>query len=514
MLTTISNSNDREERKIIGTYTLDRDSKVQQDLPYHEETVTKEPTFIVTKSHNDQTIHLELQSPSLRQKLPVCPESLGTDSLFQDVVESYMMIKQRARACIADTEIHLFFHDFLSWPQIYEGIDWQQIVLGPGGAELERDIHAKRIEMGLDNLDFLFLLGQAHESSNHHYLSTFWRVFNRLIEAGDIEGLRRVCEPLVTTGKIEWRHSDQLFKRVLKIGNLEVFRYILGLASRTQSSGTPSSDHNECTFHPLYVAIRLGHVEAIEQLICMGEKFDGFCIIESSGSQKSRHLFNPLTAAAYWDQPHAIRLLLQYGMANEYTFQIALNIARSCGHKLVLHELQKSNNLPRGSGGYEYNATSTNTQTIPILNECSERPSKEFAAKLAWGSSLLEPLADATASLALCPEKTSIFNDSGLCYRTTPAIDDSRGQEFGFRLSSMLKNMCLQVQSHTHRLGRQDLAENFRSFGQVWERGLNVIRQIAQNRPPISLVNVLDCLLVTSAVTKSKEGLKNRAYQR
>ena len=445
---------------------------------------------------------------------------MGMNVSLKDVVEGYIMIKQKALGQAMDAEIHLLINDFLCSPRLYDGIDIRQLLSGPGGLELERDIHARRIELGLDNLDFLFVLGQALEDRNGEYLNIFKQVFDQLVEAGDVDGLHRVCEPLVVTGKIEWRHSDELLRHILRTGNLEVFRYVLDLASRMQTDSHSVPDHTDCTFHPLYTAIRLGHLETVEKLIRSGEKFDGFCTVETTDSQNSRLHFSPLRAAAYWGQVAILRMLLGLGMSTPYSIQMALNMAQSRGHQSIVQLLQSPNFLVQKSVPCTNDAGFPAAHPIPIPGKPDGSSGILQTVQTSWGcgpgvASLVDSaMPEALSINGPCMVEYTGRSSASNSARTTPNVQDQVGQQFGHRLSSALNSMCHQVYSQCLQLGRLSLAESFKSFGNVWERGTTKIRQITRNKPPRRLRCVLECLLVAAAVARAKEGTKNRAYQR
>ncbi|KAJ2903975.1 hypothetical protein MKZ38_009030 [Zalerion maritima] len=518
-------SNGREERKVTTTYQPAKFSLSS----YHG--IANDPSFVVTKFPANQTFHLEVCSPSLQhQLLPICLDNVNGNLSFESLVHGYIMLKQRASGPMANAEVHLLVHDFLSSPKMYDGINPELIFrqTGLGGTELEKDIQAKRIDLGLDNLDFLFILGQAREASSPQYMSTFRRVLNRLVSHGDVDGLRRVCEPLVATGKIEWRHNDELLLKTLRTGNFEVLRYILDLATRTQPPTLVFLGHHDCTFNPLYVTIRLGHLETTEKLLDLGETFDGFCRVESSELQEGSVSLNPLTAATYWGQTHVIRLLLRRGLATQYSVQDAIDVAQSRGNHTILQELQHTSSRFQSQPELSHGVAFSTPQTISDVSRLiADAPTSLLqSSRVDWDSnSTLEPLPRLRSNSAASglsnrplPFEDTPFQVVSNGYlstqtdKTTPNTTNPTNQEFGSRLSSALQTMCFQVQSHAFQIGRPGLAEKFRGFGRVWERGMANIRLVTQNKPPKSLQAVLDCLLAAAAITKAKDGLKNRAF--
>lgn len=488
-------------------------------------TLQNQPAFVATKSRLHQTISLQINSDTLRSKLlPLCLESSRVVIEFRDVVQAYIMLKAHCSSHQDDLEMKLLVEELLLDPKLYDGLDITKLrTLGAFSETLERDLYHNRINLGLDNIDVCFVLGQARDNPTPQYLPTFWRIMNRLVLEGDLDGLRRVCEPLVATKKIAWKHSNELLTRVLDQGRLDIFRYFMDLASRT------TTPHGSCTFHPLYMAIRLGHLATVEKLVEKGELFQGMCTVESNG-QATALPFTPLTAAAYWGQARVLRFLLRWGLASRFSAQEALNIAFSQQHLNIVQELQNSSYLLQWPAGYEHNAAYPTAHAIPDFFKHAQLSENTFqSVECSWGARLaLNTFVDTTpTAFSSLNSGPSMFGDD--C--TSPSIKqegdeppspvsstssgttDAVRQELGFRLSTYLKDMCGKVRTHAIQCGRPDIGSRFSSFGQVWERGMEGFRRILRNKPPTSVRAVLDCLLLACAVCKAKHGIRDGAYQ-
>jgi hypothetical protein len=211
-------------------------------------------------------------------------------------------------------EMRLLVDDILLERSLYDGFNMgllrQQGIITPA---LLRDIHQRNMDIGVNDLEECFRLGDTSQEEENEYLETQNAQIDKLARTGDLDLLSGFCEPLLRSNDIRVVYNSGLLSQILDKGFLDIYMYILDLVERTRSMerDIPNPAYSDITYHPLCVAIRLGHYPAVLSLIRNKlDFFEGYIEDAPGGSDR---VFTPLLAAILWQQADIIRLLVWEG---------------------------------------------------------------------------------------------------------------------------------------------------------------------------------------------------------
>ncbi|KAF7556625.1 hypothetical protein G7046_g6244 [Stylonectria norvegica] len=283
-------------------------------------------SFIIEKDRLTKRVTLDIVSLNLRQAVSHAILSQPSSSAllnieFNTVLTHYEALKthlQRLRTlCPLDDvtmEMRLLVEDLLLERTLYDGIGIEVLRQRQILCDTHlQDIHARSISIGLNDIEVCFSLGQVPDEIDQQYLEALDARYAELARSGDYTELRNLCEPVVRSGEIELPYNPSLLLDVLNNGHLDVYQYMLDLVDRTKhtSMDVVGAQYPDITFDPLYVAIRLGQLDAVRSFVSEHATFEG-CTFEDVTANHDR-IFTPILAAVYWKQADIISLLLNSG---------------------------------------------------------------------------------------------------------------------------------------------------------------------------------------------------------
>jgi hypothetical protein len=241
-------------------------------------------------------------------------------------------------------EMRLLVDDILLERSLYDGLDINLLrQQGIISTALLQDIHQRNMDIGINDLEECFRLGQTPPQEANEFLGTQNAEIYRLAQTGRLDLVRGHCEPLLRSKGIRILFDPDLLTQILDKGYWDVYEYILDLVERTRpiSKELPSADYVDITYDPLCVAIRLGHYYTVNLFVEYHHMtFMGYIEDVAGGSDR---VFTPLLAAVLWQQVDIIPLLLDSGPMYHVELLQANQLAAEIG---LPHVLQALSNLP------------------------------------------------------------------------------------------------------------------------------------------------------------------------
>ncbi|KAJ0297591.1 hypothetical protein COL516b_010643 [Colletotrichum fioriniae] len=278
---------------------------------------TSQPAFTVSKSRLSKSIEIEYQSLTLLQSLAIAvPSPFDLPDLLRNyaTLKAYLHHLENVSPSHPTTvELRLLVRDLLLDRALFSGIG-TEVYRSSGILSIGQlhDMHQRSVDAGLDDLDACFALGLLPDVLDDAFLEALASKFTELALAGDLTALHDLCEPVVRTGEVEWETNPDLLLELLDRGRLDIYRYVLDLASRTRDKSTsqPGSFLRDITNDPLHVAIRLGHVTLVESLLQQGANFLGVYADNEASGGTEHVVLTPFSAAVYWGQAETVRTIL------------------------------------------------------------------------------------------------------------------------------------------------------------------------------------------------------------
>ncbi|KAF6830658.1 ankyrin repeat protein [Colletotrichum plurivorum] len=467
------------------------------------------PAFTLSKCRLSRTIDLEVQSLSLLQSLAI---AMPSPFDFPSVLASYSLLKSHLEyletispAHPTTAEFRLLVRDLLLDRALFAGIGTEfYFSQGLLGLHQLHDMHQRSVDAGLDDIDACFSLGLLPDAVTDEYLERLVSNFRRLALAGDLTALRDLCEPVVRSGEIQWQSNPDLLLELLNLDRLDIYQYVLDLASRTRDDATDDQDGSrsqlkDITNDPFHMAIQLGHAEHVEGFLQRGASFLG---LYEGEEPCTPIVLAPLSAAAFWGQPSIARLILRYSPLQEGGQQAAV-IACSNNDEEMMQVL-----LSFGVIGPPITSLTDDTAEsfvgLSIMDQGLEMPQK-----VAPGFGI-EERKHLTATVVNDPTQPHRPQKAPSRPRKRPPKEPIRPKErrqrrhlLGRNLVSVMGSLCSQLRNVCSTSTHAEL----RDFGQdyiyengVWRRGLDVFRGLMQDSPPSTLDQVVDALLVANAV--------------
>ncbi|KAI3554395.1 hypothetical protein CABS03_06948 [Colletotrichum abscissum] len=473
---------------------------------------TSQPAFTVSKSRLSKTIEIEYQSLTLLQSLAIAmPSPFDLPDLLKNyaILKAYLHHLENVSPSHPTTvELRLLVRDLLLDRALFAGIG-TEVYRSSGILSIGQlhDMHQRSIDAGLDDLDACFALGLLPDVLDDAFLEALASKFTELALAGDLTALHDLCEPVVRTGEVEWETNPDLLLELLDRGRLDIYRYVLDLASRTRDKSTsqPGPFLRDITNDPLHVAIRLGHIAQAENLLQQGVTFLGVYADDEVGGGTDPVVLTPFSAAVYWGQaeivraillrtplPEGLREAIAIAVSDENTQIMEIMLAFGfmdvpqstapddtfdCFAGLSIMEATPTAALPRVSSGL--NCTGIQPNGIPSLTSSHHTNHTSVP-----GSRRHDREADA-------PKE-----------RVRRRCSRHRRRLLGQSLVSSMEILCSQFHGACDCSDHEelrDLAGDYVHSNTVWDRGLGVFRGLMQDSPPSSLVEVFDALLVANA---------------
>ncbi|KAJ3959334.1 hypothetical protein N0V92_004036 [Colletotrichum tropicale] len=479
-------------------------------LPLHS-SPCPQPAFTLSKSRPAKTIELDVHSLSLLQSLAI---AIPSPFDFASLLANYNTLKSHLQHLESispnhptTVELRLLIRDLLLDRALYAGVGVQ---LHPSQGLLTinqlHDMHQRSVDAGLDDLDSCFSLGLIPDIVPDHYLEALSSKFTDLALAGDLSSLHELCEPVVRSGEIEWQTSPDLLLKLLDCGRLDIYRYVLDLASRTKDK--QDSQQGSCladiTHDALHVAIRLGHSEHVGGLLQQGATFLGVYQGEEAGSGV---VLTPLSAAAFWGQADIVRLILSHNIMADGA-QEAAAIALFNDDTEIM-QILLSSGVTNPAAELLPEDTVNSFAELSLMDHyagftVSKPDAVESAAGFPSGDEALSPYPLVNQSMSTSTERPLRRPISTL--RSEPVqLKGSRRQRhlLGRDLVTSLHELCSKLRGVCNRSTYdelKDLEDEYMDADGVWYRGISVFRGLMQDSPPSALGEVVDSLLVGNAI--------------
>ncbi|KAG7055661.1 Ankyrin repeat protein [Colletotrichum scovillei] len=424
-----------------------------------------QPAFTVSKSRLTKTIEIEYQSLTLLQSLAIAvPSPFDLPDLLKNyaTLKAYLHHLENVSPSHPTTvELRLLVRDLLLDRALFAGIG-TEVYRSSGILSIGQlhDMHQRSIDAGLDDLDACFALGFLPDVLDDAFLEALASKFTELALAGDLTALHDLCEPVVRTGEVEWQTNPDLLLELLDRGRLDIYRYVLDLASRTRDKSTsqPGPFLRDITDDPLHVAIRLGHIAQAENLLQQGITFLGVYADDEMVGGTEHVVLTPFSAAVYWDQAEIVRAILLRTPLPE-GLREAIAIAVSDENTQIME-------IMLAFGVMDVPQSTAPDDTFDCFAGLSIMEATPAAALSRVSSGLnSRHVADAMTKWPMPPKNES----DGDALATA-------GDSWGRAWSLPCRPCAL-----------------------IWDRGLGVFRGLMQDSPPSSLEEIFDALLVANA---------------
>ncbi|KAK1975549.1 hypothetical protein LZ30DRAFT_349864 [Colletotrichum cereale] len=473
------------------------------------------PAFAVSKCRSSKTIGVEIRSLTLLQTLAI---AMPSPFDFPSILSNYAKLKSHLQhletispSHSATVELRLLVRDLLLDRALYAGIG-TETYRSNGHLSLGQlhDMHQRSVDAGLDDLDACFALGLLPDLMDDAYLEALASKFTELALAGDMTALYNLCEPVVRSGEVEWEMNADLLLELLDRGQLDTYRYVLDLASRTRdrSSSQTAPFLRNITHDPLHVAIRLGHVQQVDSLLQQGTSFLGVHHSDLTEGSAVHVVLTPLSAAVYWRQPRIVRAILSKNMFADGMME-AVAMAVSDGDNEIMQilfsfGLMDVSGTPMSDNPFEPFAE------LSLLNQvgAGEIPLASPAAETAghFEDHQLPPHSgragtSAGAQRTHHQERGRAAETPKQPVRRRPSRHHRR--ILGQTLVLHVRALCYQLRGvcvRSEHVEVRDLASKYTFADSVWGRGLKAFRGLMQDSPPSTLPEVVDSLVVANAI--------------
>ncbi|KAK1654969.1 hypothetical protein BDP81DRAFT_416985 [Colletotrichum phormii] len=471
-----------------------------------------QPAFTISKNRLSKSIEIEYQSLTLLQSLAIAmPSPFGLPDLLKNypILKSHLQHLETISPSHPTTvELRLLVRDLLLDRALFAGIG-TEVYRSNGILSIGQlhDMHQRSVDAGLDDLDACFSLGLLPDVLDDAFLEALASKFTQLALTGDLTALHDLCEPVVRTGEVEWETNPDLLLDLLDRGRLDIYRYVLDLASRTRDKSTSQSGSflRDITNDPLHVAIRLGHVMQVESLLQQGANFLGVYADDEMSGGTEQIVLTPFSAAVFWGQAEIVRTMLLQGPLPE-GLREAVAIAVSDENTEIM-EIMLSFGLMDMTRSTAPDDTFDCFADLSIMEPIPTAPIPRVSSSL-----------DCTGSQTNGVPNLASSNDSNQSRAPTSRrharADDAprervrrkcsryRRRLLGQNLVSSMHTLCSQLHQScdcSEHKELRDMAGEYSHSNTVWDRGLGVFRGLMQDSPPSSLVEVFDALVVANA---------------
>ncbi|WQF89789.1 Putative ankyrin repeat-containing domain superfamily [Colletotrichum destructivum] len=462
-------------------------------LPIHSSPAPL-PAFAVSKCRLSKTIRIEVRSLTLLQSLAI---AMPSPFDFHSILSNYTTLKSHLQhletispSHPSTVELRLLVRDLLLDTALYAGIGTDKY-RSSGHLSLGQlhDMHQRSVDAGLDDLDACFSLGLLPDVLDDAFLEALASRFTELALAGDMTALHDLCEPVVRSGEVEWQTNPDLLLELLDGGRLDIYRYVLDLASRTRDKPAAQSGLSlrDITHDPLHVAIRLGHVQQVDSLLQQRTSFLGVHHGNLMEDGIEHVVLTPLSAAVYWGQAEIVRLILSRNVFPDglrEAVAMAVSKADNAIMEIMLSfgVMDISETLAPGNNTFE------SFTDLSLLDQ-------------AGAGDVTSAPPPSAVQRADCQIRDRAATGPEEPVRRKPSRN--RRRVLGQGLVSCIHTLCSQLRdvcTCSDHAEVRDLAGQYVSAHKVWDRGLAAFRGLMQDSPPSTLAEVVDSLLAANAI--------------
>ncbi|GKT66799.1 ankyrin repeat protein [Colletotrichum tofieldiae] len=483
-------------------------------LPLHS-SPSSLPAFAVSKCRTSKKIGVEIRSLTLLQSLAI---AMPSPFDFPSILSNYTTLKSHLQhletispSHPSTVELRLLVRDLLLDRALYAGIG-TEAYRSNGHLSLGQlhDMHQRSVDAGLDDLDACFSLGLLPDVMDDAFLEALASRFTELALAGDMTALHDLCEPVVRSGEVEWETNHDLLLELLDRGRLDIYRYVLDLASRTRDKSTSQNGSflRDITHDPLHVAIRLGHVQQVDSLLQQGTSFLGVHHSDLTEGSMEHVVLTPLSAAVYWSQPDIVRVILSRNIFPDGLREAVAMAVSNADNKVM--ETLLSFGVMDMSGTLVSDNTFESFADLSLMDQAKagEGPSappdveavlhSEDPPRLP-GNGRPDPPAGVQESNRRDRDRAASHPKEPVRRKRSRHSRRVLGQGLVscmYALCSQLRDVC----TCSDHVDVQDLASKYVFANNVWGRGLGAFRGLMQDSPPSTLPEVVDSLLVANAI--------------
>ncbi|SPN98766.1 uncharacterized protein DNG_01807 [Cephalotrichum gorgonifer] len=467
------------------------------------ETAPRAPylVFSVEKDRLRRTISIDIQSRSLIRTilnaLDTYPE-VGADPQPLDLntlLRNYDVLKQHLEALesqipahLETSEFRLLIEDFLLERAVFDGIGLEPHPQHHGLSQTQlRDIHDRSIDTGLDGVDDCFRLGFIPSDMTDDYVAALSKRHAHLALPDELMSLEEPSPELISFAS----HHDPVFSSkslepepptsYSSFSNLAV--RIKGPLAKESFPGAPDAplDTLQNSIEPVDAFFKM------ESPLRKQEQHDlgGYVRRSSSGIFTSLSaLENTNSTVGFGNAAPPPR-----GRASSCYDGIGITdpvMAPPLSNDIWGPPTSRSEGVPETRMGDPFNWKTESDTALFGDRENRSVPAVSMLATTGHNTP--------RTSGSCLPSISRKESQSALMKR----------QRLGRNLIASLTSLCRTVRDAIGKteVGSPEstISAHFTSFIRVWNEGLGVFRQIINNHPPRGLLEVLDCLVVASAM--------------
>ncbi|MBE3049231.1 hypothetical protein IMZ48_43380 [Candidatus Bathyarchaeota archaeon] len=471
--------------------------------------------FTVAKNRLKRTISVDIQSGPLSRTIanalgtylgPGGPHPLDLRTLLAnyDTLKQHLEFLQSHLPGNPEThEFRLLVEDFLQDRAVYEGLGLEQPDRPYVVSQTQlRDLHERSLDTGLDALDDCFRLGAIPFDMGDDNLNELTKRYSQIALSGDIDTPNGPYGPTIHPESLvpprdhvfpssgadpEPPGSYQSFSNLaLRIKGPQATGLFLKPPETLPNPAPPAFDSMDRLFK---VGSPFRPSQPHEQYA-----LDDSTVGLSSGNFTSLSVLEdmnmPIGFGDVAPLPRARASSFHPGMASmDPTLSMPLDLS-SCGYIT-----SRSEGIPERDMGL----MNWETESEPVF----------------FGAQTHSPLSPVSLPVTTFHNVPSVSQGYG------PGIPKKEKQsphllrqQLGRNLIASLTELCKMVRDTIgiSEAGSMEssISFHFTSFKGVWDGGVRVFRQIIDNHPPRSLFEVLDCLVVASAMCTATASYKDQ----
>lgn len=472
--------------------------------------------FSVVKDRLKRTISVDIQSRSLTHTISNALGTylgpVGSGSPLPDIrtlLDKYDPLKQHLEFLqsqipdhIEAQEFRLLVEDFLLDAAVFEGLSLEQsdrpYVLSQGQL---RDLHEHSVDTGLDVLDDCFRLGTIPFDMSDDDLSALTKRYSQIALSSDL------VTPSLSPER--WAHPKSfasLHDPVFALGGAEPeppgsHQSFSDLALRIK--GPELESPSPCIFNP-----------PLNQVPTAEDSVDHFFKIESPlrpGPTYERHALDDSAVGLSSDGFTSLTELENPNMFGGFGESAPPRRARASSFHNGMGLIDTALDIPPEADFGQYTTSRSKGALVDGIG------------MLSW-ETVSEPVlfgARPSSSLPVPPVPTPAFHGApsvSLTYGSKMLKEKQSShllrQQLGRNLIASLTGLCKTVRGAVGKSEAGSLesttSSHFTSFMTVWSGGIRAFRQAIDNHPPRGLVEVLDCLVVATAMCTAMESYKDQ----
>ena len=473
--------------------------------------------FAAKKNRSKRTVSIIVQSASLRRSVSnvLGFHPCSVDGHLSDIsllLNDYVRLKHHLEFLhshlpghFETQEFRLLVEDFLLDRCVFDGLGIEQ----PDrpytiSQEQFRDIHERSVDTGLDVLDDSFRLGALPFDIGDDDLNALTERYSQIALSSDRISPNGLSGSNMRSTDLTLHHEDPMFAPVRAApdqpGSYHSFSNLSVRIKGPEAWGTFPNSFDTPQNEPLTAV----------------DSWDRF--FKAGSPLRPSHTYERYTL-----DDSAVGL-----STGGYTSLSAIeDTSMSIGLDSFIPPFRaRANSFHNGMGPVADSATHIpmSGDSDELISYFSERiPTKDtnlLDQETESQPVMFEGTCDNTSSLAIALHKTvlhDIPDPDQSCNARKPSWEGQsshvRRQQLGRNLITSLNGLCRKVRDAIGKPAagsfESSIFNHFASFMGVWDGGIRVFRQIIDNQPPRGLLEVLDCLVVASAMSTAISSYDN-----